>query len=117
MKNLILTMGLLLPLSLMANSNGVPEEVRSKIKQNVSSFKDCYIEALKTNSKLGGKVVLDWDVDEKGLVKRAVVKLTTMKSTEVENCMVDKLKAITFSPAPAGQVINVTYPFVFSADK
>lgn len=114
---MILTVGLVLPFSIMADSKVAPEEIRSKIKENVSSFQDCYTEGLKNNPKLGGKVVLDWDVDEKGLVKRVAVKLTTMKSDKVENCMVDKLRAITFSPAPAGQVINVTYPFKFSADK
>lgn len=114
---MILILGLLLPGFLMAENKAASEEIRLKIKENVSSFKDCYTEGLKNNSKLGGKVVLDWDVDEKGLVKRAAVKLTTMKSDKVENCMVDKLRAITFSPAPAGQVINVSYPFEFSADK
>lgn len=117
MKKTVLLLGILLPLFSMADNKVGREEIRGKIKENLSSFKDCYTEGLKANPKIGGKVVLDWDVDETGSVKRADVKSTTMKDATVENCMVDKLKAIKFPPAPTGQIVNVFYPFVFSANK
>jgi hypothetical protein len=112
MKRTILLLGILLPLFSIAGKKIGRDEIRGKMKENLSSFKDCYEEGLKTNPKIGGRVVLEWDVDETGSVKRADVK-----DTAVENCMVDKLKAIKFPPAPTGQIVSVFYPFVFSANK
>lgn len=117
MRKTILLLGILFPMFSMADNKVGREEIKGKIKENLSSFKECYTEGLKANPKIGGKVVLDWDVDETGSVKRADVKSSTMKDPAVENCIVDKLKAMKFPPAPSGQMVNVSYPFVFSANK
>lgn len=116
MKKSTLFLGFLLLIFSSVTEAKIPQkEIKNKIKKNLSSFRDCYTEVLKTNSKLEGKVVLDWDIDDAGSVKRAEVKTSTLKDATVESCMLDKLKAIQFPSAPAGQVMNVNYPFVFTA--
>lgn len=101
-------------LSTFAHTKAENEKVRLKIKENLSIFMDCYNEGLKADSKLGGKVVLSWDVDETGSVKNAETKKSTLSHVAVESCLVGKLKGLSFPPAPTGKVINISYPFVFS---
>lgn len=117
MKKLLILLTVLMPLFSFAENKGSKEQIRIKIRENISSFKDCYSKNFKTNSEPGGFVVLDWDVDNSGSVKRVGVIKTTLNNSTVENCMIDKLKAIKFPPAPTNTVVTVKFPFVFSAKK
>lgn len=118
MKQIFVSLSLLMPLFSFAGNSVDKEEVRRKIRENIQSFKGCYKERLeKTNSKIGGKVVLEWDFDDSGSVKNAKINSTTLNDSIVENCMVDKLKALKFPPAPKGEIVNIIYPFVLSPTK
>lgn len=93
------------------------EEVRQVIKKNLKSIKTCYTEGLKNNPNIEGKIVIEWDIASDGSVSKAGVKSSALKDEAVENCIVDKVKALKFPAPPTGNVANVSYPFVFSKNK
>lgn len=97
-----------------ADNSGRPQAVRATVGENLGAVKGCYTDAAKRNPNLAGKVILEWDVDDTGAVKRAIVKSSTLNDSATEACMIEKLKATRFTPAPKGVTTNITYPFVFA---
>jgi hypothetical protein len=64
---------------------------------------------------LEGRIAVRWVISGTGDVTLATVKDTTMHNSNVENCLVRKIKGWKF-PAPAGGgVVEVNYPFVFKS--
>lgn len=94
-----------------------PTGYKTKIKENMAAFDSCYQESLKTNPSLKGKVTLAWDIGDDGSVKTATAKKSTLKDPATENCMIEKLKAIRFSPANASTVMSVNHQFIFPSKK
>lgn len=100
------------------------EAVRRAVKTHLSEVKTCYDDALKKDShnkdsQLSGKIVLDFEVDNAGKVPSAKVneKKSTLKSSDIEQCLIDKVKSWTFPPSPKGTIISVSYPFIFKSNK
>lgn len=90
------------------------EAIRRVILQNINQFKSCYERALNRDPSLNGKIVLRWEINERGRVGEAGVASSTMGSPEVEQCTVRVLRTLAFPEAPKGQVADVQYPFVFA---
>lgn len=95
------------------------EAVRRVVRSALQSFKDCYNREFKKDSKLEGKVVIAWDIHEKGIAKNArlVKDKSTMGNAAVEECVRGRLLALRFPEPPAGTVAEVTYPFLFQGQK
>jgi pSer/pThr/pTyr-binding forkhead associated (FHA) protein len=95
------------------------EAVRRAVKSAMSAFRACYERQLKSDSKLEGKVVIAWEIHEKGVGRNSkVVKdKSTIGNSEVENCVRDRVLAIRYPEPPPGTVAEVVYPFLFSAQK
>jgi hypothetical protein len=92
------------------------EGIRAKIKEHLKEVRGCYDEPASKNPSLKGKIIIDWSVDDTGKVTQAKVDeaKTTLKDPTVQSCLTDKFKSWTFPPAPKGQVVTASYPFVFS---
>lgn len=100
-------------------SNGASidkESIRAVVVDNIKYVQTCYETALANNSTLRGKLVVDWIVNDKGDVEKATVNdaKTTLKDPTFLACAVGKLKTWKFPAAPKGQIVNVSYPFLFS---
>ena len=95
------------------------EAVRRAVKSAMSAFKACYERELKKDSKLEGKVVISWEIHEKGVGKNSkVVKdKSTIGNSSVEECVRERILAIRYPEPPAGTVAEVTFPFLFSGQK
>ena len=95
------------------------EAVRRAVKSAMSAFRACYERELKSDSKLEGKVVIAWEIHEKGVGRNSkVVKdKSTIGNSAVENCVRDRVLAIRYPEPPPGTVAEVVYPFLFSAQK
>lgn len=117
MKIIYLLFSLLLFSFSWASGNTRAQSVRGTVRENLAAVKSCYDDSVKKNPNLAGKVVLEWDVDDTGSVKRALVKTSTLNDPDTENCMLDKLKATKFPPAAKGITTNIIYPFVFAKVK
>ncbi|MFZ3228700.1 MAG: AgmX/PglI C-terminal domain-containing protein [Pseudobdellovibrio sp.] len=95
------------------------EAVRRVVRSALTSFKACYDREYKKDSKLEGKVVIVWEIHEKGIAKNArVVKdKSSISNSSVEECVRSRLLALRFPEPPAGSVAEVTYPFMFQGQK
>lgn len=95
------------------------EAVRRVVRSALSAFKSCYDREYKKDTKLEGKVVITWEIHEKGVARNAnVVKdKSTIGNTSVEECVRSRLMALRFPEPPSGTVAEVTYPFLFQGQK
>ena len=95
------------------------EAVRRVVKSALNSFKACYEREYKKDSKLEGKVMIAWEIHEKGIAKnaRVIKEKSSMNNSTVEECVRSRLVALRFPEPPAGTFADVTYPFVFQGQK
>jgi len=92
------------------------EEIRGVVKEHLKDIRVCYEAGLQRDSKLQGKVVMDWGVDGKGKVTKANAnkQKTTLKDEKVLNCITESLQSWSFPATPSGNTMSVSYPFFFS---
>lgn len=93
------------------------EAVRRVIRANLNEVKSCYERVLNTlpeGQRLEGKVVIAWQIVEKGAAKAVKVKSSTLGNSTVENCIRDRLGSWVFPEPPPGMVAEVAYPFVLN---
>lgn len=94
------------------------EAIRRVIRAKLHEVKSCYERALNTlekGRKLEGKVVLGWEIIEKGQARNVTVKSSSLNNPTVENCIRDRLASWVFPEPPPGLVAEVkAYPFVFN---
>ncbi len=111
--NILLVILLIVPTISLAVDR---EEIRAKLREHLKDVKACYDASLSLNPELNGKIVIDWKVDDTGTVTKISVNSpkTTLKDTGVQSCVLEKLKAIVFPPAPKGGDVTISYPFIFS---
>lgn len=95
------------------------EAVRRAVRSAMSAFKACYEREYKKDTKLEGKVVVAWEIHEKGIGKNSVVvkDKSTIGNSAVENCVRERVLTIRYPEPPAGTFAEVTYPFVFQGQK
>ncbi|RME14802.1 MAG: hypothetical protein D6797_08020, partial [Bdellovibrio sp.] len=91
------------------------EAVRRVIRANKRAIQYCYEKGLLKNRNLYGKLVLAWDIEEKGRAVNVRVKRNELGSRLVANCIIKRLKTWKFPDPPPGLVGVVEgYPFVFT---
>lgn len=95
------------------------EAVRRAVRSALASFKACYDREYNKNSKLAGKVVISWEIHEKGIARNAkVVKdKSTIGNSAVEECVRARMLTVIFPEPPGGTIAEVTYPFLFQGQK
>lgn len=90
------------------------EAIRRVIMANYRVIKACYERELNRAPDLIGKLVIEWDIGEKGAVLRTAVKSNELGNRAVAECLMNRLKTWRFPEPPTNQVVTVAYPFVFS---
>jgi pSer/pThr/pTyr-binding forkhead associated (FHA) protein len=95
------------------------EAVRRVVRSALSAFKSCYDREYKSDTKLEGKVVIAWEIHEKGVAKnaRVVSEKSTIRNSNVENCVKARMMTLRFPEPPTGTVAEVVYPFLFQGQK
>lgn len=93
------------------------EQVRRVVRAHLNQIQACYTRELNKldrakRAELSGKVVLKWDIVEKGAAQNVKVVGSTLNSKAVEECMKERLATWQFPEPPAGLVGEVTYPFL-----
>ncbi len=88
------------------------KSVAATIRRRQDGFQACYETALKSNSKLGGKLVVEFTIAEGGKVTSARVINDGLNSGEVSTCVLNLLKRLRF-PEPADGEVAITNAFVF----
>lgn len=94
------------------------EAIRRVIRAKKHELQSCYERVLNTmekGSRLEGKIILSWEIIDKGQARNVKVKSSTLGNAKVENCIRDRLASWTFPEPPAGLVAEVqAYPFVLN---
>jgi hypothetical protein len=95
------------------------EAVRRVVRSALSAFKSCYDREYKSDTRLEGKVVVAWEIHEKGVAKNAkiVTEKSTIRNANVENCVKARMLTLRFPEPPPGTVAEVVYPFLFQGQK
>ncbi len=95
------------------------EAVRRAVRSSLQAFKACYEREYKSNTSLQGKVVISWEIHERGVAKNAKVvrDKSTLNNAAVENCVRSRMLEVKFPEPPPGTVAEVTYPFLFQGQK
>jgi outer membrane biosynthesis protein TonB len=88
------------------------KSVQATIRRRQDGFSACYENALKANSKLQGKLVVEFTIGDDGKVVSASVVKDGLNSSEVSSCVVGLLKRLRF-PAPADGEVTISNSFVF----
>ncbi len=91
------------------------EAIRRVIRENQRQIQACYEKSLNKNPNLYGKVILEWVIIGNGRVSNATVASSTLRNSEVENCVLSRLRTWKFPEPPADQEAVVRYPFLFNA--
>jgi Uncharacterized conserved protein, contains FHA domain len=94
------------------------EAIRRVIRAKKHELQSCYERALNTMAKgrkLDGKIVLAWEIIERGQARNVRVASSTLGNPVLENCIRDRLASWTFPEPPAGMTAEVkAYPFVLN---
>ena len=98
--------------------------IDERIKDYVSDIQACYEQALKKDSGVHGRVVMRFDIDQKGKVVNLETQENSLSSPEFTKCLVDVFSNMQF---PTGMQsdsvgsngtknVSVSYPLLFSPE-
>jgi tetratricopeptide (TPR) repeat protein len=90
-----------------------PEVIRRIVRQNFGRFRLCYVNGLRTNPRLSGRVSVRFVIDRSGGVSTAQDAGSTMADRNVVSCVVRGFGNLSF-PQPEGGIVVVVYPITFS---
>lgn len=90
------------------------EAIRRVIRANERIIRACYERELNRTPDLVGKLTVEFDIGEKGVVLRAAVKVNELGNRAVAECLTSRLKTWRFPEPPTNEVVTVAYPFAFS---
>lgn len=90
--------------------------IRQVFIRNQRVLQACYERALVSDKGLGGKVMLDFEIGERGRVLSASVSRgkSTLYNAGLNNCIVNRLKGWRFPEPPEGVAVQVFYPLAFA---
>lgn len=91
----------------------LPKDViRATVRASIADVRRCYNEGLARDPNLTGRVAIQFTIGPQGTVTAATVEASQLPDAEVDNCIADVIKALSFPPPQGGGNVVVTYPFV-----
>lgn len=91
------------------------EAIRRVILANKRAIRACYERELQRSPNMYGKLVLQWNIEDKGRVTEAKVKSNSLGTKKVASCIISRLRTWRFPEPPPGTIGQVSYPFVFTS--
>ncbi|MBN2525833.1 MAG: AgmX/PglI C-terminal domain-containing protein [Deltaproteobacteria bacterium] len=85
--------------------------IRRYIRQRISQIKFCYERELIANEGLSGRISIMFMISGNGSVIKSAVKESTIANANVESCIANVVRRITFPSPPDKGTVVVTYPF------
>lgn len=96
----------------------IPEWIRDMIRRKVLGYlpelEEVYSAAYRRNPKLGGRLVVRFQIDPSGKVTRADSVKSSFRDSAFITSVLEKVRRWTFEPTE-GRTVQVLYPFVFIA--
>jgi hypothetical protein len=87
------------------------------VKSRRDAFRCCFDVWSAKNPGQEGKIQMNWGLKAKGELDRVSVDAgkSTLHAAEVEACMIDIAKSLTYPPSPSAKNTVFSYPFEFRA--
>ena len=90
-------------------------QVRNTITKNTSKVKACYGQFLNTKpTSTDGKVLVDWQIQPDGRVRRAEIVSTELAQPVLERCLTDSIKTWVFPEPPSSHDVYTSFLFIFN---
>lgn len=89
------------------------EQIRRAVRRHINEIRYCYVRELSLDRKLSGRLLLRFVVDSNGLVVSSRVAGSTLGNAHVATCAVHAVRRWRFPKPGNGNLVVVTYPFVF----
>jgi hypothetical protein len=99
--------------SLYVGEGMAREVVSSVVRQEFSSFKECYARGLEKNPNLSGRLAVRFIIDRQGRVTSLRDDGSAVPDRAVIACALHEFATLTF-PAPRGTETSVSYSIVLS---
>ncbi|MCB9547274.1 MAG: AgmX/PglI C-terminal domain-containing protein [Myxococcales bacterium] len=90
-----------------------PASIASVVGRRKSAIKSCYEKQLRHNSKLAGKVRIQFTIEQSGRVSSVKVVEDTLSDPLVGKCIANAVQRFRFDK-PDGGSVTVAFPFVFA---
>jgi TonB family protein len=87
------------------------EAFKAVIQNHAPEIRKCYDDRDHTKGDLFGRLVIEWDIGNRGKVTKAEVKESL--DPAVDSCILKRSKTWKFPEPPAGKTFRVSYPFDF----
>lgn len=89
------------------------KSIRTTIRAHASAIRACYLNALKTNPKLQGRVIVSFTINAKGRTFLERIRKSSLQHKESERCILSAVRTMRFPKPIHGGVVRVNYPFTF----
>lgn len=87
------------------------DQIEAVINRNRGQIRYCYEQGLQRSPSLSGRVAVRFQIGANGRVASAGIAHSSVRSAQVENCIVGKLRTWKFPKPDGGVTVAVTYPF------
>lgn len=87
--------------------------VKQTIHKRLPTLLPCYTKLLLTRSSLVGQLVLKFEINSKGRVKKAQIANSTLHDIVLQKCLLKTLRKTRFPASKKGSTTTVTYPLNF----
>ena len=90
-----------------------PEVIQRIVRQNFGRFRNCYVEGVRSNASLQGRVSVKFIIDRSGSVSYSADGGSDLPDPSVVSCIVRGFQNLSF-PQPEGGMVTVVYPLMFN---
>jgi outer membrane biosynthesis protein TonB len=93
------------------------EVIQREIRKQKNAIRYCYMQELMKVQELTGKITIRFTIAPTGKVIKADLAGSTMNNSSVEKCVVATIMRVKFPEPSNGEIVVVTYPFMFTSTK
>lgn len=97
------------------NGHIPPEVIQRVVRNNFGRFRSCYMNGLRDNPNLEGRVVARFTVDRQGMVSSAQDGGSSLPNQQVVGCVVKAFYSLSF-PEHDGGIVTVVYPLALQPE-
>lgn len=83
------------------------------VRKHQNEIRFCYESELQKHPELAGKVTVAWTIGASGEVASADIAESGLDNTNVEACIVQRVRRWNFPEPQGGQEVAITFPWVF----
>ena len=99
----------------IAEAKSKNEKFQKPIVRFLPAMKSCRNSESVTNVSVTGKIMIDYEIDDKGSLRRLKIndEKTTLNDLNIQKCVIDLMKKIKFPKAAKGKIVSISYPVEF----